>query len=117
MNTTLASTLEVEVPGYAELQRDIHHALRAQHPEWIEADGKSPTCDYYESRFAELLVSHRARARANYDYLMNTTSTYSIVSLLRRYPANLSVMLSQETWSFPKWPGHEMSFLESLRSK
>jgi len=77
MNTTPSSTLAVEVLGYVELQREIHHALRAQHPEWIEADGKSPTCDYYESRFAELLVSHRARARANYDYLMNTTSTYS----------------------------------------
>jgi hypothetical protein len=50
------------------------HALRALHPEWIEADGKSPTFDYYESRFAELLVSHRARARGNYDDLMNTYS-------------------------------------------
>jgi hypothetical protein len=39
-------------------------ALRAQHPEWIEADGKSATCDYYESRFAELLLSHLAHARA-----------------------------------------------------
>ena len=77
MNTTPSSTLAVEVPGYVELQREIQHALRAQHPEWIEADGKSPTCDYYESRFAELLVSHRARARANYDYLVNTTSTDS----------------------------------------
>jgi hypothetical protein len=77
MNTTPSSTLAVEVSGYVELQREIHHALRAQHPEWIEADGKSPTCDYYESRFAELLVSHRARARANYDYFMNTTNTYS----------------------------------------
>src|SRR4029077_9908351 len=77
MNTTLSSTLAVEVPGYVELQREIQHALRAQHPEWIEADSKSPTCDYYESRFAELLVSHRARARANYDDLINTTRTYS----------------------------------------
>ena len=77
MNTTPCSALAVEVPGYVELQREIHHALRAQHPEWIEADGKSPTSDYYESRFAELLVSHRARARGNYDDLMNTTRTYS----------------------------------------
>jgi hypothetical protein len=77
MNTTLSSTLAVEVTGYVELQREIRHALRAQHPEWIETDGKSPTCDYYESRFAELLVSHRVRAGANYDDLMNTTRTYS----------------------------------------
>jgi hypothetical protein len=77
MNTTRSSILVAEVPGYAELQREMHDALRAQHPEWIEADGKSPTCDYYESRFAELLVSHRTHARANYDYLMNTARTYS----------------------------------------
>jgi hypothetical protein len=57
MNTTHSSILVAEVPGYAELQREMHDALRAQHPEWIEADGKSPTCDYYESRFAELLKS------------------------------------------------------------
>ena len=50
-------------------------ALRAQHSEWIEADGKSPTCDYYESLFAALLVSHRAHARAHYDHLPNKTKT------------------------------------------
>src|SRR6478672_2760422 len=59
MNTTRSSILVAEVPGYAELQREVHDALRAQHPEWIEADGKSPTCDSYELRLAELLVSHR----------------------------------------------------------
>ena len=58
-NTTHSSTLVAEVQGYAELQREVHDALRAQHPEWIEADGKSPTCDSYELRLAELLVSHR----------------------------------------------------------
>jgi len=77
MKTTRSSILVAEVSGYAELQREMHHALRTQHPEWIEADGKSPTCDYYESRFAELLVSHRAHARAHDDYLMNTAGTYS----------------------------------------
>jgi hypothetical protein len=75
MNTTRSSILVAEVPGYAELQREMHHTLRAQHPEWIEADGKSPRCDYYESRFAELLVSHRAHARAHYDDLLNITRT------------------------------------------
>jgi hypothetical protein len=64
MNTTRSSIPVAEVPGYTELQREIHDALRAQHPEWIKADGKSPMCDYYESRFAELLVSHLAQARA-----------------------------------------------------
>jgi hypothetical protein len=41
--------------SYAQLQREIHGALRKQHPEWIEANGDCPTCDSYESRFAELL--------------------------------------------------------------
>jgi hypothetical protein len=75
MNTTRSSILVPEVPGYTELQREMHDALRAQHPEWIEADGKSPTCDYYESLFVQLLVSHRAHARAHYDHLPNITKT------------------------------------------
>jgi hypothetical protein len=183
MNTTPSSTFAVEVPGYVGLQREIHNALRAQHPEWIEADGKSPTCDYYESRFAELLVSHRAHARVHHDDLLNITRTerfgsffrgrlpgtlkgtekgdlsyLDVISIARestlklmnrsaasfaslpicsiirptetdgaamgavraftrRIPACLSVMLRQETWSFPKWPRHEMLFSESLISK
>jgi len=58
MTPTHSSTLVTEVPRYAKLQREIHDALRAQRPEWIQADGSSPTCDYYESRFSELLVGH-----------------------------------------------------------
>ena len=119
MKTTRSSILAPEVPGYTELQREMHDprkarpegsqfpgtgwiaqlvhtacsvvaprydrtgcrrrrsgdALRAQHSEWIEADGKSPTCDYYESLFAALLVSHRAHARADHDHLLNKTKT------------------------------------------
>ena len=75
MNTTRSSILVPKVPGYAELQREVHRTLRAQHPEWIEADGKSPRCDYYESLFPQLLVSHRAHARVHYDDLLNTAST------------------------------------------
>jgi hypothetical protein len=75
MKTTRSSILIPEVPGYTELQREMHDALRTQHPEWIEADGKSPTCDYYGSLFAQLLVSHRAHARAHYDHLPNITNT------------------------------------------
>ena len=44
-----------EVHGYARLQQQIHDALRAQHPEWVQLNGDSPTCDAYESRFADLL--------------------------------------------------------------
>ena len=43
------------VPGYTQLQRQIHDALRAQYPEWVQPNGDSPTCDAYERRFAELL--------------------------------------------------------------
>ena len=68
----------VVAPRYDRIgcrRRRSGDALRAQYPEWIEADGKSPTCDYYESLFAALLVSHRAHARAHYDHLLNKTKT------------------------------------------
>jgi hypothetical protein len=84
MNTTRSSLLVPEVPSYSELQREMHDALRAQHPEWIEADGKSPTCDYYESLLAALLVSHRAHARPHYDHLPNIAET-------ERHTANSSI--------------------------
>jgi hypothetical protein len=54
MELKLASPA-AEISGYSQLQREIHHALRAQHPEWVQSDGESPTCDCYESRFAQLL--------------------------------------------------------------
>ena len=41
--------------SYTQLQQQIHHALRIQHPDWIEPDGNCPTCDSYESRLAGLL--------------------------------------------------------------
>jgi len=43
------------VETYSELQLQIHHDLRAQHPEWVQPNGDCPTCDYYEARLAELL--------------------------------------------------------------
>jgi hypothetical protein len=48
-----------EIHSYIQLQQQIHHALRVQHPEWIDPNGACPTCAFYESRFAELLgLSH-----------------------------------------------------------
>jgi hypothetical protein len=44
-----------EIRSYAQLQRQIHDALRAEHPEWVEPSGNCPTCESYESRLAELL--------------------------------------------------------------
>ncbi len=55
MNTAHSLTLAAEVAAYADLQREMHDALRAQHPEWVRSNGDSPICDAYESRFAELL--------------------------------------------------------------
>jgi len=44
-----------EIRSYIELQRQIHDALRVEHPEWVKPDGDCPTCESYESRLAESL--------------------------------------------------------------
>ena len=44
-----------EIRTYTELRQQIHNDLRIQHPEWIEPNGGSPTCDSYEARLTELL--------------------------------------------------------------
>jgi hypothetical protein len=44
-----------EIYSYIQLQQQIHHALRVQHPDWIEPNGNCPTCDSYESPLADLL--------------------------------------------------------------
>jgi len=44
-----------QVYAYADLQRQIHHDLRIQHPEWVQPNGESPMCDSYEARLLELL--------------------------------------------------------------
>ena len=41
--------------AYLQLRRDIHDALRAQHPEWIQANGDCPIGDWYDERFSALL--------------------------------------------------------------
>ena len=56
MNTTHSSRLAAEIPAYAQLQREMHDALMAQHPDWILPNGDCPTCDPYNARFAELLI-------------------------------------------------------------
>ncbi|MEY2485408.1 MAG: hypothetical protein QOH39_1056 [Verrucomicrobiota bacterium] len=44
-----------ETHPYAQLRNQIHDALRKQHPEWVKPNGDCPTCESYESRFADLL--------------------------------------------------------------
>jgi hypothetical protein len=75
MNTTRSSTPGAEVPGYAELQREMHDALRTQHPEWVQSNGDSPICDAYESRFAELLSLSLQSERAHALYARQTYQT------------------------------------------
>jgi len=43
------------VDTYSELRRQIHNDLRVQHPEWVQPNGQSPTCDSYEMRLMKLL--------------------------------------------------------------
>ena len=47
--------------GYIALQREMHDALRVQHPDWILPTGDSPVCDDYEARFAKLLAQSPSR--------------------------------------------------------
>jgi hypothetical protein len=61
MNT--AAIRSGETHSYTRLQREIHDALRQQHPEWVQPNGDCPTCESYESRFAELLDSFLSNGR------------------------------------------------------
>jgi hypothetical protein len=55
MKTHNVVTSSEQNPAYAELQNQMHDALREQHPEWVQPNGDCPTCESYEARFAELL--------------------------------------------------------------
>ena len=46
-----------KVDTYAGLLLQIRNdlLLLRQHPEWIQPNGQSPMCDYYEARLIELL--------------------------------------------------------------
>ena len=46
---------------YAELLQQIHDDLRIQCPEWIEPNGASPKCDFYEARLMEQLDTFTRR--------------------------------------------------------
>src|SRR5262245_60193535 len=49
-SSTKPTAASRQIHTYAELRQQIHNDLRIQHPEWVQADGKSPTCDSYEAR-------------------------------------------------------------------
>ena len=48
-----------QIHTYSELRQRIHDDLRIQHPEWVEPNGKSPKCDWYEARLIEQLETFR----------------------------------------------------------
>jgi len=62
-NYIAASTATLQQSGLvAALLQQIHDDLRIQHPEWVQPNGESPTCDSpptcdsYEARLMELLA-------------------------------------------------------------
>ena len=54
-----------QVHTYTELRQQIHDDLRIQHPEWVEPNGQSPVCDFYEARLMELLDADAKGLRRN----------------------------------------------------
>jgi hypothetical protein len=44
-----------QIHTYTELRQQIHDDLRIQHPEWVEPNGGSSICDFYEARLMGLL--------------------------------------------------------------
>src|SRR5439155_885210 len=44
-----------QIGNYSDLRQQIHGDLRIQHPEWLQPNGESPMCDFYEARLMELL--------------------------------------------------------------
>jgi len=52
-----------QIRTYADLQKQLHRDLMAQHPEWIEANGDCPTCESYDRRLAELITVFESTTR------------------------------------------------------
>jgi hypothetical protein len=63
MNMNTSASSPGEIRSYVQLQHQIHDALREQHPDGIEKNGDCPTCESYESRFAELLTIFQSNER------------------------------------------------------
>jgi hypothetical protein len=55
VSRTKSMAVPHQIHTYTELRQQIHDDLRFQHPEWIELNGRSPMCDFYEARLMELL--------------------------------------------------------------
>jgi hypothetical protein len=55
VNLTKPMAVPHQIHTYTELLQQIHDDLRVQHPEWVQQNGESPTCDSYEARLNALL--------------------------------------------------------------
>ena len=55
VNLTKPMAVPHQIHTYTELRQQIHDDLRIQHPEWVQQNGESPTCDSYEARLTEML--------------------------------------------------------------
>jgi len=55
MKADTSPSIPDEVQAYIQLQQQVHEALRREHPEWVDPDGRCPTCEVYQSRLAKLL--------------------------------------------------------------
>jgi hypothetical protein len=55
VSLTESIAMSPQIHTYTELLQQIHDDLRIQHPEWVQQNGESPTCDSYEARLMELL--------------------------------------------------------------
>ena len=56
-SSTKLAAVPPQLRTYTELRHQIHDDLRIQHPDWVEANGASPMCDFYEARLMDLLHS------------------------------------------------------------
>jgi len=52
-----------QIRSYADLQKQLHRDLMAQHPEWIEANGDCPKCESYDRRLAQLITVFESATR------------------------------------------------------
>ena len=62
---TKLMAVHYQIHTYTELRQQVHNDLRIQHPEWVEPNGESPTCDSYEARLVELLDALTRRGSNN----------------------------------------------------
>ena len=54
-STSRHASVAKRIAAYAQLQKQLHHDVRTQNPDWVDAEGNSPMCDWYDRRLAKLI--------------------------------------------------------------